>query len=351
MTGRGQTRRFLLQSAAVAGGGFALGVALPGRDAEARRASDQAADPEITAWIVIRPDEQVVIRVARAEVGQGTSTGLAQLVAEELDCDWARVRVEPADPAENIARQRVFREFATSASRGVRGSQDYMRQAGATARAMLLEAAAELWKVPATDLTVDKGIVQHKASRRSTSYGKLAPLAAQRRAPDPRLIRQSEPKDWSLAGKPLRRLDTPEKLDGRAVYGIDVKLPGMLVAAIRDAPVFGAKLKSFDGAAAKIMPGVQHVLQVGETAIAVVADSWWQAKTALDYVVIEWQAPPDTRSSSQSIADYLKEGLDTKEAFIGTTHGDALKAIAGTAKADRSGLRLALPASCRRSNR
>ncbi len=337
MTARGQTRRFLLKLAAVAGGGFSVGVALPGTGSvEAqtnyRRATAKGSDPAITAWITIRPDDTVTIRVARAEVGQGTATGLAQIVAEELDCDWSKVRVEHPSPSESAARDRVYREFATSASRGIRGSQDYMRQAGATARAMLLEAAAELWKVPFSELTATKGSVRHAASQRATSYGRLATLAALRREPDPRLVRLSEPKDWTIIGQPLKRLDTPETLDGRAVYGIDVKLPGMLSAAIADSPVFGSKLQSYNATAIARMPGVRHVIKVGDTAVAVVADSWWQAKKALDALPVIWTETSEMRVSSQSIAEYLKEGLDVREAFIGNTHGDALKAIGSSQK-------------------
>ena len=334
MTGSGPTRRLVIIGAAATGGGLAVGFDLgqTRSQAHAKRAAAQPADPEITPWIIIRPDEQVIIRIARAELGQGTATGLAQLVAEELDCDWPRVVIEFPTPGQSQARDRVFRDFATSASRGVRASQEYMRQAGAAARAMLLEAASDFFKVPVGELKVDKGIVTHTPSNRSATFGRLAPLAAKLKAPDPRYVRLTEQKDWTIAGKPLKRLDTAEKLNGRAVYGIDLKLPGMLNAAIRDAPVFGAKLKSFDAAAISKRLGVRHVLKVGETAVAVVADTWWRAKTALDLLPVEWETTADAQVTSASIAEFLKEGLEVPAAFIGTTHGDALKAIAGSAK-------------------
>ena len=281
---------------------------------------------------MIQPNEQVIVRVARAEVGQGTATGLAQLVAEELDCDWTKVKVEFPTPSESLARQRVYRDFVTTGSRGVRGSQEYMRQAGATARAMLLDAAAKFWQVPVAELTAENSFVSHRATGRRTTYGRLAPIAAASREPDQRTTRLSEPKDWNVVGKSVQRLDTAPLLDGSAVFGIDVKLPGLLNAAIRDAPVFGAKLKSFEANAVDAMPGVRHVLQVGESAVAVVADTWWQAQKALDRLPAVWEETADSKVSSQTIGEHLKEGLEVRDAFIGTTHGDALKAIAGAQK-------------------
>ncbi len=287
---------------------------------------------ELTAWIVVRPDDTVVVRVARAEVGQGTATALAQLVAEELDCDWSKVKVEHPSPNDSAARQRVYRDFVTSQSRGVRGSQEYMRQAGATARAMLLDAAATLWNVPVAELTIASGIVSHRATNKRTTYGKLAALAAARREPDQRTTRLTEPRDWDVAGKSVSRLGNAEVLDGRAIYGIDMSLPGLLCAAIKDTPVFGAKLKNFDADAVASMPGVRHVVKVGETAVAVVADSWWQAKKAIDVLPVDWEETPEGKVSSQTIAEHLKEGLEVRDGFIGTTHGDALKAIGGAQK-------------------
>ena len=333
MTGQGSSRRFVLQAAAAAGGGFALGVSVPGATAAQSPGNiNPKQAPEITAWLVIRPDEQVLVRIARSEMGQGTATSLAQLVAEELGCDWSRVEVEFPGPGLSLARDKVWREFVTSGSRGLRASQDYMRTAGAAARSMLVDAAADLWRVPAIDLRVARGIVVHGASRRQISFGRLAPFAAKRKVPDPRQLRLREVKDWTIAGRRVKRLDTNDKLNGRAIYGIDVKLPGMLSAAIKDSPVFGAKLASFDAAAISSKPGVRHILRVGETAVAVVADTWWQAKTALDALPATWEDTAEARLSSAVIAEQLKEGLENREAFIGTTHGDALKGIAAAAK-------------------
>ena len=330
MPRKGFTRRLILKAAAVSGGGFALEAVPPGTPkAEAQRALAQSPDPELTAWIVIRPDEQVVIRVARSELGQGTATGLAQLVAEELGCDWAKVVIDFPGPGQSLARDRVWRDFVTTSSRGIRASQEDMRTAGAAARLMLTEAAAALWRVPAAELKSARGIVVHARSGRVASYGRLAPYAAKIRVPDPRQLRLSEPKSWTIAGRRVKRPEVLEKLNGQAVYGIDIKLPGLLSAAIKDSPVFGAKLATFDADAVRARPGVRHVLTVGETAVAVVADSWWQAKSALDALPATWEATADARLSSAAIAETLKEGLENREAFIGTTHGDALKAIGG----------------------
>ncbi len=336
MPRKGSTRRLLLQGVAATGGGFALGVAIPGgvQQTHAKRALAQMAEPEVTAWLQIGADDLITVRVARSEMGQGTATGLAQLVAEELGCDWSKVKIDFPTPGQNLARQGIWRDFVTSGSRGIRTSQEYMRTAGAAARHMLLGAAAAIWKVPAAELTSGNGLVLHRRSGRVATYGRLAPFAAKLAVPEPQQLRLSEPSKWRIAGKRVKRLDTADKLNGRAVFGIDVKLPGMLSAAIKDCPVFGGTIGSFDAAAIATKPGVRYVLKAGETAVAVVADTWWQAHQALSALPITWQNPPDALFSSESIAESLKEGLETRDAFIGTAHGDALKAIASSRRSD-----------------
>ena len=195
-------------------------------------------------------------------MGQGTLTGLAQLVAEELECDWARVTTEYPTPGQNLARERAWGNFSTGGSRGIRESHDYVRQGGAMAREMLVRAAAQGWGVPAADCQVESGVITHPASGRSTTYGAVAATAATL-AP-PKEITLKDPADWKIAGKPLKRLDTAEKLTGKQVYGIDLRLPGMLNAAIRDCPVFGGSLRGFDEAAVSGMPGVKRVVRVDE---------------------------------------------------------------------------------------
>src|SRR6266849_1185549 len=235
-------RKFIVGSAAVAGGGLALGFNLPFAIKSAEAQSTTKTYPEINAWVVIKPDETCVIRIARTEMGQGTLTGLAQLVAEELECDWKHVTTEMPTPGQSLARKRVWGEMGTGGSRGIRTSEDYVRRGGAAARTMLLQAAADSWKVPVSGVTVSNGVITHAASKRTTTYGKMAAAAAKVPAPDPKSITLKEPKAWKIAGKPMKRLDTAEKLNGNLVYAIDVKLPGMLCAAIQDCPVFGGKL-------------------------------------------------------------------------------------------------------------
>ena len=319
-------RSFLVSSAAI-GGGLALGLRLP-FGPEVVRAAD--GSPEVTAWVVIRPDDTVVIRIARSEMGQGTLTGLAQLVAEELECDWSRVTTEYPTPGQSVERKRVWGDFSTGGSRGIRDSHEYVRKGGAAAREMLLQAAADQWKVPVAECTVASSIITHKPTGRTTTYGKVAEAAA--KLPIPKDVKLKDPKEWKLAGQPVKRLDTMDKLTGKQVYGFDVKLPGMLNAAIKDCPVFGGKVKSFDAAKVMGMKGVKKVVPVGDTAVAVVADTWWQAKTALDALPIVWDNGENARVSSATIDAFLKAGLDADQAYVGNENGNARAALAGAAK-------------------
>jgi isoquinoline 1-oxidoreductase subunit beta len=318
-------RRSFVVGSAAAGGGLALGFSLPFGPTVVRAAD---GSPEVTAWVVIRPDDTVVVRIARSEMGQGTLTGLAQLVAEELEADWSKVTTEYPTPGQNTARKRVWGDMSTGGSRGIRESNEYVRKGGAAARIMLVQAAANEWKVPAAECVAENGTVTHKPSGRKVSYGKIAEAAAKLEPPDPKTITLKDPKDWKIAGKPLKRLDTKEKVTGEMVYGIDVKLPGMLYAAIKDAPVFGSKVKSFDEGRVSGMRGVKKVVPVGETAVAVVADTWWNAKSALAALPISWDEGDNAKVSSASIAEVLKAGLDADQAFIGNQKGDAKGTLA-----------------------
>jgi isoquinoline 1-oxidoreductase beta subunit len=321
-------RSFVLGAAAV-GGGLALGLDLPFGGPSVVRAAD--GTPEVNAWVVIRPDDTVVIRVVRSEMGQGTLTGLAQLVAEELECDWSKVTTEYPTPGQSVARKRVWGDFSTGGSRGVRTSHDYVRKGGAAARVMLIQAAANEWKVPAEECIAANSVITHKPSGRTTTYGKVAEAAA--KLTPPADVKLKDPKDWKIAGKPLKRLDTVDKTNGKMIYGADIKLPGMLNAAIKDCPVFGGKLKSFDEAKIAGMKGVKKVVRVGDSAVAVVADTWWHAKTALDALPIVWDEGENAKVSSASIAKWLEEGLDPAQpAFVANKAGDVKAAIAGAAK-------------------
>jgi len=292
--------------------------------------AQDARPAEVNAWVVVKPDDSIVIRIARSEMGQGTLTGLAQLVAEELDANWAKVTTEYPTPGQNLARARVWGNFGTGGSQGIRQSQDYVRKGGAAARMMLVQAAADEWKVPASECVAASSMITHTPSGRKTSYGKVA-LAAAKVTP-PTAIALKDPKDWKLAGKRLARLDTVDKTTGKQIYASDLVLPGMLNAAIKDCPVFGGKLKSFDAAAIEKRPGIKKVVRVGDSAVAVVADTWWRAKTALEALPIVWDNGPNEKVSSDSIAAFLKEGLSAPQAIVGNENGDAKAAIAASAR-------------------
>lgn len=317
------SRRGFLHATSAAAGGLMVGFHVPGLAQQAG-----AATPELNAWVQVLPDESVVIRIARSEMGQGTLTGLAQLVAEELDCDWAKVKTEYPTPGQNLARNRAWGSMSTGGSRGVRESHEYVRKGGALARALLIQAAANRWNVSVVECSTAAGWVLHGGKK--LSYGQLAAEAAKLAAPAD--IQLKPAKDWRLAGKPLKRLDTRPKLDGSQIYGMDLQLPGMLNAAIKDCPVFGGKLKSFDAAAIEGRPGVKKVVKVGETAVAVVADTWWRAKTALDALPIVWDEGPNASQNSADTAAILKAALDVPEAAVGSSAGDAKAVLAATTR-------------------
>ncbi len=322
------TRRSFIVGTAAVGGGLALGLRLPPFGPAVVRAAD--GSPEINAWVVIRPDDTVVIRMARSEMGQGTITGLAQMVAEELECDWRKIVYEYPTPGESVKRKRVWGDYSTGGSRGIRTSHEYVRKGGAAARMMLVQAAANQWSVPASECTAANSVITHAPSKRRVSYGKVAEAAARLEAPKD--VPLKDPKSWKVIGKPVARLDTRDKVTGKQVYGFDLKLPGMLNAAIKESPVFGGKVKSFDAARVASMKGVKKVVQVGDSAVAVVAETWWQAKTALDELPIVWDEGANGKVQQANVMETLKEGLDAEQAFVGNQEGDARKAIAAAAK-------------------
>ncbi|MCA3625111.1 MAG: xanthine dehydrogenase family protein molybdopterin-binding subunit [Methylobacterium sp.] len=319
------SRRSILKGAAASAGAFTLGFAVPFSAAEA-----QAGMPEINAWVVIHPDDRIIVRIARSEMGQGTLTGLAQLVAEELEADWSKVGWEYPTPGENLKRNRVWRNFSTGGSRGIRESHQYVREGGAAARIMLVQAAANAWSVPASECRAAKSVITHMPSGRTATYGAVAAAAA--KLEPPREVTLKDPKTWTIIGHSVNRLDTVDKLNGKQVYGADIRLPGMLNAAIRACPVFGGKIASLDAAKIMGMPGVKKVVQVNPHSVAVVAETWWQAKTALDALPIIWDNGPHANASSETIAAMLHDGLEAEQAFEGNKAGDARAAIAGAAK-------------------
>ena len=317
------TRRDFLKVSAATSGALVLGF-------NTEKSLSQGAKPtEINAWVVVEPNDRVIIRYARSEMGQGSMTSAAQLVAEELDCDWAKVRVEYADTNAQVVRKRPWGDMAAVGSRTIRQSQQYLRQAGATARSMLVAAAAKGWGVPVDECRAASGVIYAPGGRKAT-YGKVAAAAAKLEAP--KEVKLKDPKEWRIIGKPIARVDIPDTVMGRQRYGIDAQLPGMVYAAIAQCPVFGGKVKSASGAKVAGRRGVIQVIPMGDF-VAVIADSWWRAKEALRELPIEWDFGAAAGVSSDSIEKLLRAGLDAQtEVVSAKKQGDAAQAMAGAAK-------------------
>ncbi len=289
------------------------------------------ATPEIGVWVVVKPNDDVVVRIVRSEMGQGTITGLAQMVAEELQCDWKKVSYEYPSPAESLKRKQAWGSYSTGGSRGIRTSEQYVRKGGAAARMMLVQAAANQWNVPASECVAKDSVITHTPSGRKTTFGKVSVAASQLAVPTE--VPLKDPKEWTLIGKPVNRIDgVADKVTGKQIYAIDLKMPGMLVATIKESPVFGGKVKSYDASKASSMKGVKKVVQVGDSAVAVVADTFWQAKTALDAVSINWDNGTNGDVSSATIKKMLEGGLTANDAFVGNSNGDAQEAISKASK-------------------
>lgn len=316
-------RRQFLQQATVLSGALVLGFQAP----SAQAASSSAVN-EVTHWVVIQPDDTVVIRIARSELGQGSMTGLAMLVAEELGCDWAKVRAEYANVNEHMRRDKIWKDMTTGGSRGIRDSQEYLRQAGAAARSMLVAAAAQQWKVPAAECQAAQSVVTHPSGLRAT-YGELAALAST--LPVPTNVKLKDPKDWTLIGTSPARFDLPAKVDGSQRYALDMQLPGMLHAAIHQCPVFGGRLKSVDDSKARNMPGVRKIVTSDEW-VAVVAGNWWQAHKAVQALKVVWDNGAHGTVTSASIRQKLEQDLAAPTAPIARKDGDTVKAFANANK-------------------
>ncbi|MBU3616808.1 molybdopterin cofactor-binding domain-containing protein [Polynucleobacter sp. JS-Polo-80-F4] len=332
-------RRDFIIKGTMLGGGLMLGIgALPDAAfAQAGAKYDpntplQAGEAEVNAWVSIKPDDTVYIRIARSEMGQGTRTGLAQLVTEELECNWKKVKTQSATPGQSLARKRVWGEHGTGGSRGIRISEDYVRRGAAAARIMLMQAAANQWNVPVSELIVDKGVITHTATGRKTTYGKVAELASTLNPPDPKSITLRDPRNWKVAGQPYARIDTANKVNGSKVYGVDLQLPGMLCASVKACPVFGGKLVSYDEAKIKDMRGVKSVVKIDDSTLAVVADTWWHANTALNALPIVWDEGKAASVSQDGINKMLRDGLDEQGDFWQRKEGDAPAAINSASK-------------------
>jgi isoquinoline 1-oxidoreductase subunit beta len=318
------SRRSFVRSVAAIGGGLALGFDVPFGE----RAARAAANPrEITAWVVIEPDDTVIVRIARSEMGQGSFTALPMLVAEELECDWSKVRAEFAAPEENLRRNRIWGDMTTGGSRAIRGSQEYLRRAGATAREMLIAAAAARWSVAAEECTAANSVITHKPSGRRLRFGAVAAEAA--KIVPPTRVALKDPKDWKLVGTPQNRLEIADKVSGKPIFATDVRLPNMLHAAIIQSPVFKGAPKTVDETAARAIKGVRQVIKLGD-AVAVVADSWWHAKKAADALEVTWDERQNSQVSSDSIKALLREGLNATDVVVGRKDGD-IKAGLGAA--------------------
>jgi isoquinoline 1-oxidoreductase beta subunit len=360
------TRREFLATVAAAQGAFVLGFWVPGR-AQAQTAAPAGASwyqdpatPEINAWIVIAPDDTVTVRIAQTELGQGVWTSNAMMVCEELQCDWAKVRPQYAS-ANRDAREKapewtlrvpgdgptdprgggepgfgnrdrtgvsgipdsLYRRMRTNAASSVKDGRYYLQLAGAEARERLLLAAAAQWQVPVAELAAKDSVISHARSGRTTTYGRVAAAAAQTPHPNPEAITIKAPDQWTLMGTERKNLDVPAKVTGQTVYGIDVRLPGMKWAAVKACPVYGGDVKRYDFNAVRNMPGVRSVVQfpipdpactrgrIFSGGVAVVADTWYQAKSAIDRMPIEWTFPPENAAAGTAMMrDALVAAID-----------------------------------------
>ena len=309
------SRRSFLKS-----GGLVISFALPGAQRLAQAAS--AAEFKPNAYLRVGADERVTVIVGLSEMGQGVHTAIPMLVAEELDADWTRVRVEQA-PVDAAFENPIFHTQATGGSTSVNGHWEPMRKAGAAAREMLVAAAAQTWKVNAAECRTEKGAVIHSSGKK-LSYGKLVAAAAKQ--PVPKAPKLKDPSEFKLIGQSLRRLDTPQKVNGSGKYGLDVRLPGMLTAVIARPPVPGGKAASVDDSKAKQVKGVRQIIQIPQ-GVAVLADGYWQAKKGRDALQIQWDNGPNAGLSSDGITKMLSDATQQEgkvarnEGNVGATSG------------------------------
>src|SRR5580704_3801614 len=381
------SRRDLLSSAAAATGALVVGFWVPQRAAGQIISPEGAAwaiEPdarEINAWVVVAPDDTVTIRIAQTELGQGVWTSNAMMVGEELQCDWSKVRPQYAsanrdgremapewtlnvmgkgatDPfgggepefgkrgrtgVEGIPNS-LYRRMRTNAASSVKDGRYYLQLAGAEARERLLLAAARSWGVPVAEVSSANGVITHRPTGRTITYGQVAPLAAQTPHPNPERIRIKPPSEWTLMGTEQKNLDVPLKVTGKTVYGIDVRLPGMKWAAVKSCPVYGGNVKSYDFGRIRSEPGVISALafpipdpalirdRIFSGGVAVIAESWYQAKTALDMMPIEWNVPPEHAArNTANMRAALIAAMD-KPGKVRVNLGDCDRAFAGAAR-------------------
>jgi isoquinoline 1-oxidoreductase beta subunit len=320
-------RRDFLKTGTLIGGGLILGFSLPLRGSLSRASNPKGASFMPNAFIRIGTDDMVTIIVNKSEMGQGVYTSLPMLVAEELEVDWSKIRVEaaPVDPAYNHTEWGVQ---GTGGSTSVWSEWERLRKAGATARVMLVKAAADIWKVNPASCRAEKGFVIHNPTQRRISYGKLVEKASQMETP--KNVALKEEKDFKIIGKPKRRLDTPEKTNGKATFGIDVKIPGMLTAVVARSPVFGGRVKSFNAEKTKAVPGVKGVVQI-DSGVAVIADNFWSTRKGRDVLDVSWdEGDLATLSTSRMREEYMN--LAKTPGTVARKEGSSESVLIKTAK-------------------
>ena len=324
LSAQGMNRRTFLKRSAAGTAGLLIGFYFHG-DAESLAATPEAP-VVLNAWIHVGTDDLVTILIDKSEMGQSILTGLAMIAADELDCDWAKVRTEFA-PADKVYFNPRFGAQGTGGSSGTPTSWDPLRKASATARALLLAAAAQKWGVDASECRAENSMILHPATKRSLTYGSLAEAAA--RMPIPQNVPLKDPSQYHLIGKPTKRLDTPQKVNGSAQYGIDTRLPGMLYAVVARCPVFGGKVASFDAAKAKAVPGVKDVIQISN-GVAVVADNTWAAMQGRRALDVQWDEGPNATLTSAGISKLLADAA-AKPGTVARKEGDVDAGLAAAA--------------------
>jgi len=333
-------RQFVVTGTTLAGG-MALGLIIPGAAQAASPemgaqywGADAAGVGEVNAWVLINPDDSVVLRCPMAEMGQGTGSGLPMLLAEELECDWKKVKVEFASVNRNIREDNVYRDMLTVGSRGIRSTYEYVQQGGASARARLVAAAAARWSVPVEECEAAKGVVRHKSSGRSLRFGQLASDAAKiTLAAEPGI---KPPSQFKLAGTRQPRLDSAVKSDGSAKFGIDTREAGQLFASIMSCPVPGGKLVAVDDSAIAGRRGIKQVVKLDD-AVAVVADNYWRANEGLKALKISWDGGAAAATDSEQFKQAYRDALDGPM-VTARNDGDAKGAIAKSGHVVQAGV-------------
>ena len=324
LTAQRMDRRSFLKTSATCATGLLIGFYFHGDIESLATAAD--APIVLNAWIHVGTDDLVTILIDKSEMGQSILTGLAMIAADELDCDWKKVRTEFA-PADKVYFNPRFGAQGTGGSSGTPTSWDPLRKASATARAMLLEAAAQKWGVDAPQCSAENNTILHAPTKRRLTYGSLAESAA--KLPVPQNVPLKTPSQYTLIGKATKRLDTPDKVNGSAKYGIDVRLPGMLYAVVARCPVFGGKVASFDAAKTKAIPGVKNVIQISN-GVAVIADTTWTAMQGRRALEVQWDEGPNATLTSAEISKQLVDAA-TKPGAVARKEGDVDAGLASAA--------------------